>query len=174
MPDCTSTAKHVAWPLARQSLLDDDLTRPVAGRSPIRILTHILTSLLAPEGVSYVEHPTVVNQLAIHLSAARAGCGRAPSSLSPLRISRLAHPAHRADTGVFLLADALGAAGLTIVKDVDGVYDADPNGPDGKKAKLLAEAIATELASTRARCHISTAPCWRLWRPRATSSAFNS
>ena len=46
-------------------------------------------------------------------------------------------PPHRADTGAFLLADALGAAGLTIVEDVDGVYDADPKGPDGEKAKLL-------------------------------------
>jgi molybdenum storage protein len=46
---------------------------------------------------------------------------------------------HRADTGAFLLADALGAAGLTIVEDVDGVYTADPNGPDGKQAKLLGE-----------------------------------
>ncbi len=29
----TSTAKHVASPLARQTLLDADLTRPVAGRA---------------------------------------------------------------------------------------------------------------------------------------------
>jgi hypothetical protein len=33
---------------------------------------------------------------------------------------------HRADAGAFLIADALGAAGLTIVEDVDGVYDVDP------------------------------------------------
>ena len=43
-------------------------------------------------------------------------------------------------------ADALGAAGLTIVEDVDGVYTADPNGPDGKKAQLLRETSAAELA----------------------------
>jgi molybdenum storage protein len=30
-------------------------------------------------------------------------------------------PIHRADTGAFLLVDALGAAGLTIVEDVHGV-----------------------------------------------------
>jgi uridylate kinase len=40
-------------------------------------------------------------------------------------------PLHRADTGAFLLADALGAAGLTIVEDVDGVYTTDPHGADG-------------------------------------------
>src|ERR1700741_4795766 len=38
MPDHTDTAKHVASPLARQTLLDDDLTRPIAGGPPIRLL----------------------------------------------------------------------------------------------------------------------------------------
>ena len=55
-------------------------------------------------------------------------------------------PIHRADAGAFLLADALGAAGLTIVEDVDGVYDSDPKGADGKKAKLLRETSAADLA----------------------------
>ena len=45
-----------------------------------------------------------------------------------------------------MLADALGAAGLTIVEDVDGVYTSDPNGADGKQAKLLRETSAAELA----------------------------
>ncbi|MGH6716684.1 MAG: molybdenum storage protein subunit alpha, partial [Bradyrhizobium sp.] len=35
---------------------------------------------------------------------------------------------------------------LTIVEDVDGVYSSDPNGPDGKQAKLLRETSAAELA----------------------------
>jgi molybdenum storage protein len=55
-------------------------------------------------------------------------------------------PLHRADTGAFLLADALGAAGLTIVEDVDGVYTTDPRGADGKQAQLLRETSAAELA----------------------------
>src|SRR5205823_1049509 len=38
---------------------------------------HILGSLLSNEGVSYVEHPTIANQLAIHLMAARAVVGSA-------------------------------------------------------------------------------------------------
>ncbi len=71
-------------------------------------------------------------------------------------------PTHRADTGAFLLADALGAAGLTIVEDVDGVYDIDPNGPEGKKAKLIRETTALAKASPnrRARCP-STRRCWK-------------
>jgi len=58
-------------------------------------------------------------------------------------------PPNRADTGAFLLADALGAAGLTIVEDVDGVYDIDPKGAGGEKAKLLRETSAAELAKLK-------------------------
>ena len=216
----TKEIKHVASPLARQTLLDDKLTRPVAGSRPIKlvpwvqvvkiggrimdrgheailplvaelrallsehrllILTgagirarhlysvgldlglpvgslaplaaseagqngHIIGCLLAPEGVSFVEHSTIASQLAIHLSAARAVVGSAfpPYHHHEFPNSRI--PMHRADTGAFLLADALGAAGLAIVEDVDGVYSTDPNGPDGKQAKLIRETSAAELA----------------------------
>jgi molybdenum storage protein len=212
--------KHVASALARQTLLDGELTRPVAGNRPIKLLPwvqvvkiggrimdrgheailplvaelkalltehrlliltgagvrarhlysvgldlglpvgalapraaseagqngHILASLLAPEGVSYIEHATIASQLAIHLSAARAVVGSAfpPYHHHEFPASRI--PMHRADTGAFLIADALGAAGLTIVEDVDGVYTADPNGSDGKRAKLVPETSLTELA----------------------------
>src|SRR6201991_775340 len=217
----TSDIKHVASPLARQTLLDSHLTRPVAGAKPVGLLPwlqvvkiggrsimdrgheailpvvdelrrllpehrmliltgagirarhlygvgldlglpvgslaplaaseagqngHILACLLAPDGVSYVEHPTIANQLAIHLTAARAVVGSAfpPYHHHEFPTSRI--PLHRADTGAFLLADALGAAGLTIVEDVDGIYTSDPNGTDGKQAKLIRETNASELA----------------------------
>jgi len=217
----TNQIKHVASPLARQTLLDGDLTRPVAGGRPIPLLPwvqvvkiggrsimdrghqailplvdelrtllpehrlliltgagirarhlysvgldlglpvgslaplaaseagqngHILAYLLAPEEVSYIEHPTIANQLAIHLSSARAVVGSAfpPYHHHEFPTSRI--PIHRADTGAFLLADALGAGGLTIVEDVDGVYTTDPNGPDRNQAHLLRETSITELA----------------------------
>jgi molybdenum storage protein len=220
----TNQIKHVASPLARQTLLDSDLTRPVAGERPIRLLPwvqvvkiggrsimdrgheailplvdelrkllpehrlllltgagirarhlysvaldlglpsgslaplaateagqngHILASLLAPEGVSYIDHPTIASQLAIHLTATRAVVGSAfpPYHHHEFPDSRI--PLHRADTGAFLLADALGAAGLTIVEDVDGVYTADPQGADGKKAQLIRETSAAELAKLK-------------------------
>jgi len=220
MADTSNTIKHVASPLARQTLLDDGLTRPVAGRRPIRLLPwlqvvkiggrsimdrgheailpivdelrkllpehrlliltgagirarhlysvgldlglpvgslaplaaseagqngHMLASLLAPEGVSYIDHPTIATQLALHLCAARAVVGSAfpPYHHHEFPDSRI--PTHRADVGAFLLADALGAAGFTIVEDVDGVYTNDPNGSGGKKAKLIREASAAEL-----------------------------
>ncbi|GAA4247922.1 molybdenum storage protein subunit alpha [Azospirillum formosense] len=216
-----NSIKHVASPLARQTLLDGSLTAPVAGVRPIRLLPwlqvvkiggrsimdrgheailpiveeirsvlpehrlliltgagirarhlysvgldlglpvgslaplaateagqngHILAALLSPDGVSYVEHGTIANQLAVHLSAARAVVGSAfpPYHHHEFPGSRI--PQHRADTGAFLLADALGAAGLTIVEDVDGIYTADPNGPEGGTAELLHETTAAELA----------------------------
>src|SRR6201995_458901 len=197
----TKESKHVASPLARQTLLDSNLTRPVAGVRPIQLLPwlqvvkiggrsimdrgheailplvaelrallpehrlliltgagvrarhvysvgldlglpvgslaplaaseagqngHILAALLAPEGVSYIEHPTIASQLAIHLTAARAGVGSAfpPYHHHEFPISRI--PAHRADTGAFLVADALGAAGLSIVEEGHGGYAAHP------------------------------------------------
>ena len=224
MAETTNTIKHVASPLARQTLQDSDLTRPIAGVRPIRLLPwlqvvkiggrsimdrgaeailpivaeirkllpehrlliltgagirarhlygvgldlglpvgslaplaaseagqngHILASLLAPEGVSYVEHPTIANQLAIHLAAARAVVGSAfpPYHHHEFPNSRIPH--HRADTGAFLLADALGAAGLTIVEDVDGVYTADPKGISGEKAQFIGETSAADLAKTQ-------------------------
>lgn len=222
MADITNnTIKHIASPLARQTLLDGDLTRPIAGGRPIRILPwlqvvkiggrsimdrgaeailpiveeirkllpehrlliltgagirarhvygvgldlglpvgslaklgaseagqngHILASLLAPEGVSYVDHPTIATQLALYLSAARAVVGSAfpPYHHHEFPNSRI--PSHRADTGAFLLADALGAAGLTIIEDVDGLYTSDPNAQDGKQAEFISETTAAELA----------------------------
>jgi len=222
MAEITNTIKHVASPLARQTLQDGALTLPVAGVRPIRMLPwlqvvkiggrsimdrgaeailpivdeirkllpehrlliltgagirarhlygvgldlglpvgslaplaaseagqngHILASMLAPEGVSYVEHPTIASQLAIHLQAARAvvGSGFPPYHHHEFPTSRI--PMHRADTGAFLLADALGAAGLTIVEDVDGVYSTDPQGADGASAEFLPEVSAADLAA---------------------------
>jgi len=222
MSDTTNTIKHVASPLARQTLQDKDLTRPVAGVRPIRLLPwlqvvkiggrsimdrgaaailpivdelrkllpehrlliltgagirarhlfgvgldlglpvgslaplaaseagqngHMLAALLASEGISYVEHPTLNSQLAIHLSATRAVVGSAfpPYHHHEFPSSRIPH--HRADTGAFLLADALGAAGLTIVEDVDGVYTSDPSGPDGAQAQFIRETSFDELAN---------------------------
>ena len=62
------------------------------------------------------------------------GCGERLSSVSHHEFPTSRIPFRRADTGAFMLADALGAAGLTIVEDVDGVYTTDLHGPDGKRA----------------------------------------
>lgn len=129
-----------------------DLGLPVGSLAPLAASEagqngHILASMLAADGVSYVEHPTIASQLAIHLSAARAVVG---SAFPPYHHHEFPHsrlPMHRADTGAFLLADALGAAGLTIVEDVDGIYTTDPNGADAAKAELIKETTAADLAA---------------------------
>src|ERR1700754_4927564 len=131
-----------------------DLGLPVGSLAPLAASEagqngHMLACLLAPEGVSYIEHPTIANQLAIHLTAGRAVVGSAfpPYHHHEFPTSRI--PLHRADTGAFLLADALGAAGLTIVEDVDGVYTTDPKGPDGKQAQLIRETGFAEVAKLK-------------------------
>ena len=127
-----------------------DLGLPVGSLAPLAASEagqngHILASLLASEGVSYVEHPTLANQLAIHLAAARAVVGSAfpPYHHHEFPGSRI--PPHRADTGAFLLADALGAAGLTIVEDVDGIYMSDPRKNSLGKPDFIAEIHAERL-----------------------------
>ena len=167
MTDTTNTIKHVASPLARQTLQDNDLTRPVAGIRPIRILPwlqvikiggrsimdrgaeailpivdelrkilpehrlliltgagirarhlygvgldlglpvgslaplaaseagqngHILASLLAPEGVSYVEHPTICQPACDSPCCGSCGCGQRVPAVPSSRVSELAHP----------------------------------------------------------------------------------
>ena len=221
MTDAPSSTKHVPSSLARMTLLDKELVRPVTDRPPIRLLPwlnvvkiggrsimdrgrdailplvdelrralpehrmliltgagirarhifsvgldlglptgalaslaakeagqngHLLAALLANEGVSYIEHPTIANQLAIHLAAARAvvGSGFPPYHHHefPPAVGRI--PPHRADTGAFLIADELGARRLTLVEDVDGLYTADPNG-QGTTAEFIPEISASEL-----------------------------
>jgi len=214
--------KHVPSGLARQTLLDSELTRPVTSRPVIRILPwlqvlkiggrvldrgrdailsvvedirqalpehrmliltgagirarhlysvgldlglpvgslaelaaseagqygQILGALLSNEGVSYLEHPTIASQLGVHLAVSRAAVGSAFPPYHhhelPPAVGRI--PPNRADTGAFLLADAFGAARLTIVEDVDGVFTADPNDPQGATPELVQDISAAELA----------------------------
>jgi molybdenum storage protein len=47
-------------------------------------------------------------------------------------------PPHRTDAGTFLVAEAFGCRSLTLVKDVDGLFDRDPRHGTGG-AKLIRE-----------------------------------
>jgi molybdenum storage protein len=52
-------------------------------------------------------------------------------------------PPHRSDAGSFLLAECFGCKSLTLVKDVDGLFDRDPRiAPD---ANLIREIDTDEL-----------------------------
>lgn len=128
-----------------------DLGLPVGSIAPLAASEagqngHIIASLLAAEGVSYVDRPTVANQLSVHLAAARAVVSSAFPPYHSHEFPGQRIPTHRADTGAFLFADAIGAAGLTIVEDVDGIYDIDPHGPDAAKAQLIRETGYADLA----------------------------
>jgi molybdenum storage protein len=113
---------------------------------------HLLAALLANEGVSYIEHPTIANQLAIHLAASRAVVGSAFPPYHhhefPPAIGRI--PPHRADTGAYLIADEVGARRLTIVEDVDGIYSVDPNNPRGATPEFIPEVAASDLTTSYA------------------------
>ncbi|MEX2649258.1 MAG: uridine kinase [Alphaproteobacteria bacterium] len=52
-------------------------------------------------------------------------------------------PENGADVGLFLMAELIGAEHMVFVKDVDGVYDADPRKHPG--ARRMAEVTAAEL-----------------------------
>lgn len=89
---------------------------------------HLVAALLAEHGVSYLPHATVGHQLAVHLAASNAAVanGYPPYGLYefPPELGKI--PQHRSDAGAFLLADAFGADRIVYVKDVDGVFTADP------------------------------------------------
>jgi molybdenum storage protein len=90
---------------------------------------HILGTLLAPHGVVAIP-PELFGHLLPFLIRAVPGVvfnGVPPYSLweHPPGVGRI--PPHRTDAGCFLLAECFGCASLTLVKDVDGVYEADPN-----------------------------------------------
>jgi molybdenum storage protein len=106
---------------------------------------HIVAALLAEDGVSYLPHTSVSLQLAAHLAATPAvvSNGFPPYEMFefPPAVGKI--PPHRTDSGAFLIADAYGAKPAIFVKDVDGVYDADPaTNPD---ARMLARVGAAEL-----------------------------
>jgi len=128
-----------------------DLGLPVGSLAPLAASEagmngHILAELLSQDFVSYVEKPTISSQLGVHFASARAVVGSAypPYHHHEFPDSRL--PLHGSDTGAFLLADALGAAGFTIVEDVDGLYGDDPHS-SGKNSKFYPEVTCDELAS---------------------------
>jgi molybdenum storage protein len=52
-------------------------------------------------------------------------------------------PPHRTDTGTYLVAEVFGARKMIFLKDVDGLYTADPRTSPG--AQFIAEISAAEL-----------------------------
>ena len=89
---------------------------------------HILGTLMAPHGVVAIPPEIFGHLLPLFIKSAPGVIfnGVPPYSLweHPPAIGRI--PPHRTDAGSFLLAECFGCASLTLVKDVDGLYDRDP------------------------------------------------
>ncbi len=106
---------------------------------------HILGTLLAPYGVVAIPPEMFGHLLPLFVHAVPGVIfhGVPPYSLweHPPAIGRI--PPHRTDAGSFLLAECFGCSTLTLVKDVNGLYDRDPKTDSG--ANFISEISAAEL-----------------------------
>lgn len=106
---------------------------------------HMLGTLLAPKGVVAIPPEIFGHLLPLFLKAVPGVIynGLPPYSIweHPPRVGRI--PPHRTDAGCFLLAECFGSKELILLKDVNGLYDADPRtNPD---AQFIPEISVTEL-----------------------------
>ncbi len=106
---------------------------------------HILGTLLAPYGVVAIP-PEIFGHLLPFFMKGAPGVifnGDPPYSLweHPPEIGRI--PPHRTDAGSYLTAECFGCKTLTLVKDVDGLYDSDPN--KNPSAEFIPEISVSEL-----------------------------
>src|SRR5262249_30990263 len=96
---------------------------------------HVLGTLLAPHGVVAIPPELFGHLLPLFMRAVPGVIfnGDPPYSLweHPPQVGRI--PPHRSDAGCYLLAEGFGCASVTLVKDVDGLYDCDPKAAPGGK-----------------------------------------
>lgn len=89
---------------------------------------YMVSCLLAQHGFVYLEAPFVVQLLPAMLAAARGAVfnGIPPYALweHPPSVGKL--PPHGSDAGSYLVGEVFGARNVIFVKDVDGLYSADP------------------------------------------------
>jgi len=89
---------------------------------------YMVSCLLANHGFVYLEAPFIVQLLPAMLAAARGAVfnGIPPYDLweHPPALGKL--PPHGSDAGSYLVAEAFGARSVILLKDVDGLYTADP------------------------------------------------
>lgn len=110
---------------------------------------HILGTLLAPYGVVAIP-PEIFGHLLPFFMKGAPGVifnGDPPYSLweHPPKIGRI--PPHRTDAGSYLTAECFGCKQCILVKDVDGLYDADPKRHEG--ATFIPEISTSELAERK-------------------------
>lgn len=106
---------------------------------------HMLGALLSPYGVVAIPPEIFGHLLPLFIRSAPGVIfnGVPPYSLweHPPSIGRI--PPHRTDAGCLILAECFGCKTVTLVKDVDGLYDSDPKtNPD---AEFIPEITVSEM-----------------------------
>jgi molybdenum storage protein len=108
---------------------------------------YMVSCLLARHGFVALEAPFLVQLLPAMLAAARGANfnGVPPYDLweHPPISGKI--PPHRTDTGSYLVAEVFGARSMIVVKDVDGLYTADP--ATDPHARLIPRIRAAELVA---------------------------
>jgi molybdenum storage protein len=113
---------------------------------------YIIACLLANSGFVYLEAPFIVQLLPAMLAAARGAVfnGIPPYDLweHPPALGKI--PPHGSDSGSYLVGEVFGARSIIFLKDVDGLYTADPKLdpnaefiPEISAGELLARNLAT-------------------------------
>jgi molybdenum storage protein len=106
---------------------------------------YMVSCLLANHGFVYLEAPFIVQLLPAMLAAARGAVfnGIPPYDLweHPPAVGKI--PPHGSDAGSYLIGEVFGARSIILLKDVDGVYTADPK--TNRDAQFIAEITASEL-----------------------------
>jgi molybdenum storage protein len=127
-----------------------DLGLPTGVLAQLQIIdalgnAHLLGTLLAPRGVVAIPPEILGHMLPFFIKAAPGVIcnGDPPFSIweHPPSVGRI--PPHRTDAGTYLLAECYGCATHTLIKDVDGLYDADPKTNPG--ASFIKDITVAEL-----------------------------
>ena len=98
---------------------------------------YMVSCLLANHGFVYLEAPFIVQLLPAMLAAARGAVfnGIPPYDLweHPPAFGKI--PPHGSDAGSYLVGEVFGARTVILLKDVDGLYTADPKtNPDASSS----------------------------------------
>src|SRR2546423_361472 len=110
---------------------------------------YMVSCLLANHGFVYLEAPFIVQLLPAMLAAARGAVfnGIPPYDLweHPPAVGKI--PPHGSDAGAYLVGGVVGARSIILIKDVDGLYSADPK--VDRDAAFIPEIGAAELIGMR-------------------------
>jgi molybdenum storage protein len=110
---------------------------------------YMVSCLLASYGFVYLEAPFIVQLLPAMLAAARGAVfnGIPPYDLweHPPSLGKL--PPHGSDAGSYLVGEVFGARTIILLKDVDGLYTADPK--THADARFIPEISAGDLIRMR-------------------------